>query len=327
MISVAMTTYNGEKYIIEQLQSMYDQSRKIDELIICDDGSDDQTIERIHAFQRSHSDMKIRLVRNQKNLGYRCNFKKAMSLCEGDYVFLCDQDDRWQSEKVASMLLQMQKHPEIMVLASSFTFMDAEGKPIEVKPLRGFSNNNTYTRTVAPDALVEVRFEEFLAHNYFQGCSLCLTKAIKEEVVAHFSTKIHHDWLINLTAAKYQGMYFWNHPLFYYRIHEHNTIGTPAVNYNKWKRLKETNTLDVRIKLAQEVLDVLEALQESDPKFCERPEVEFQQRKEWHQKHIEYLSGHQLLKLISQNRSPYYGQLKTRNARMMDILFILQNKL
>ena len=86
MISVAMTSYNGEKYIEEQIESILNQTVKIDEIIIVDDGSIDGTIDLIKKYD-------VTLVQNEKNIGYKENFKKAMSLCHGDIIFLCDQDD------------------------------------------------------------------------------------------------------------------------------------------------------------------------------------------------------------------------------------------
>ena len=85
MISVAMTSYNGEKYIQKQLDSILNQTLKVDEIIICDDGSTDRTVEILKQYP-------VTLYQNEKNLGYRLNFKKAMELCSGDFVFLCISD-------------------------------------------------------------------------------------------------------------------------------------------------------------------------------------------------------------------------------------------
>ena len=98
MISVAMTTYNGEQYIKEQLTSIIHQSRQVNEIIICDDCSKDHTPEIIQSFQNQYKDINIKLYINEKNVGYRDNFKKAISLCSGDYIFISDQDDIWKKE-------------------------------------------------------------------------------------------------------------------------------------------------------------------------------------------------------------------------------------
>ena len=88
MISVAMTTYNGALYLKKQLDSILFQTMAIDELIICDDGSSDETKEIIQDYQKKYP--QIHFYENKENLGYKLNFKKAMDLCCGDYIFLCD---------------------------------------------------------------------------------------------------------------------------------------------------------------------------------------------------------------------------------------------
>lgn len=98
-ISIAMATFNGARYLQEQLDSFVAQSRLPDELIICDDGSEDETISIIEEFSK-RAPFAVRLTKNPKNLGFIKNFEKALSLCTGDLIFLSDQDDVWFPEKV-----------------------------------------------------------------------------------------------------------------------------------------------------------------------------------------------------------------------------------
>ena len=218
MISVAMTTYNGEKYICEQIESILNQSMKVDEIIVCDDGSSDSTIELLKKYP-------VKVVQNDVNLGYRLNFKKAMELCSGDYIFLCDQDDIWLPNKVEEMMRMMKTHSNMHVLSSSFIYIDDKNQQIQMKVDKSRSNNNLYCRPVEKDSLYRVNFLDYLAMNYFQGCSLLLDKWIKNLVLEHYSTDIEHDYLINSIAASYNSMYFYNKPLFQYRLHEKNSIG------------------------------------------------------------------------------------------------------
>ena len=101
-ISVAVATYNGAKYIQEQLQSFLVQSRLPDELVVCDDGSNDTTIEILERFKIIAPFM-VRIFQNDENLGHEKNFGKAIDLCEGDVIFLCDQDDVWFPHKLATV--------------------------------------------------------------------------------------------------------------------------------------------------------------------------------------------------------------------------------
>lgn len=92
-ISVAMTTYNGSKYIIKQLDSLKNQSRKIDELVICDDCSTDNTVELVNDYIKSNNLEGWNMYSNENNLGFINNFKQAIKKTTGDIIFLCDQDD------------------------------------------------------------------------------------------------------------------------------------------------------------------------------------------------------------------------------------------
>lgn len=98
-ISIAMATYNGAKYLREQLDSLAAQTQPPYELVICDDGSTDTTLEIARQFA-AEATFPVRVYRNETNLGYADNFLKAASLCEGDWVAFCDQDDVWLPHKL-----------------------------------------------------------------------------------------------------------------------------------------------------------------------------------------------------------------------------------
>ncbi len=99
-ISVALCTCNGEKFLREQLDSILGQTRSVDEIVICDDASTDSTVEIIRSFLPRAP---IRLTINSQRLGVTENFARAISLCSGGIIFLADQDDRWQADKVATL--------------------------------------------------------------------------------------------------------------------------------------------------------------------------------------------------------------------------------
>lgn len=322
MISVAMTTYNGERYIKDQLDSILNQSLAVDEIIICDDGSRDETVKIIKEYEDKYPEV-IHLYENESNLGYRLNFKKAMSLCSGDYIFLCDQDDVWKHKKVEQMLAKMQEMPQIQVLATSFTYIDQKGERKPVMPERGKSNNNLYLKEVPKGACVKVTFEEYYNHNFFQGCALLLRRDLKNQVVKHFSTQVAHDYLINFTAAMQDAMYFWNVSLFYYRLHEKNTIGVQKTNMNFLEKMRTRNKLETRTILAVDGRQMLLALRESNPEFYNRKRKYYDEKIKFYGKHIEYLEGRKLIKLLGQMRSPYYGEIKKLKNKGMDLLYVL----
>ena len=128
-ISVAMATYNGARYLREQLKSFSTQSRLPDELIVCDDLSDDQSIEILTDFA-SKAGFEVKVYRNKTRLGLTKNFEKAISLCTGQLVFLSDQDDFWFDTKLEVMERIFNSNPSIMVAIHDQEIADAALKPI-----------------------------------------------------------------------------------------------------------------------------------------------------------------------------------------------------
>lgn len=124
-ISIAMATYNGEKYLQEQLNSFVAQPRQPDELVVCDDGSSDATVEILRRFAVS-APFEVSIHENESNLGYAKNFEKAMSLCSGDIVFLSDQDDVWLENKLAEVEQAFLRNPDKLVVINDQLITDGE---------------------------------------------------------------------------------------------------------------------------------------------------------------------------------------------------------
>ena len=130
-VSVCMGIYNGEKYIEEQLDSILRQTRRAEEVILCDDCSTDRTVEIVRLFiERNGLQESWRLYCNGENRGYPGNFYYVMGLCAGDVVFLADQDDIWAETKLERMCAVLEAHSEADVLACKFGLMDGEGERI-----------------------------------------------------------------------------------------------------------------------------------------------------------------------------------------------------
>ena len=110
MISVCMATYNGEKYIKEQLSSILSQLSEKDEIIVSDDSSTDKTVEIIESFQ----DKRIKILKNNKFRQPNLNFENALKYSKGDIIFLSDQDDVWIENKVEIILNQLKKYDLIV---------------------------------------------------------------------------------------------------------------------------------------------------------------------------------------------------------------------
>lgn len=222
-ISVAMTTYCGERYVLQQLQSLLDQERKPDEVIILDDCSKDATAEIVETFIANNNLNNWFFQVNECNLGYVNNFRKALQMTTGDLVFTCDQDDVWYPQKLSHIQRCFEENPQICALACNFNAIGSDGQPIDQAlarlPREGLQKTGI-------DGLYTVDQGASLYSNIAQGCACAYRRELVREYCDLPSTApMPHDWALNLLAYNRKGLYFLDTPLFGYRIHESNTIG------------------------------------------------------------------------------------------------------
>lgn len=206
MISVCMATYNGEKYIRQQLDSILPQIGPDDEIIISDDGSTDGTIEII----QSMDDGRIRLIDGPHKGSPVPNFEHVLSAAKGDIIFTADQDDLWQPHKVSIMLQHLQ-YADCVV--SDCHVIDSEGAIVSDS---FFQINHTK----------EGKWHNLLIHNGYLGCCMAFKKDILEKALPFPPNTPQHDiWIGNVAAFKYS-MVFIHDKLIDYRRHSGNASPT-----------------------------------------------------------------------------------------------------
>lgn len=229
-ISVAMTTYNGAKYIISQLDSLMNQKRSIDQLVICDDCSNDETVDLIRNYFQSKSFDGLTLRINDKNQGYIKNFYQAISLCEGELIFLCDQDDIWHQDKIELMEEQFLKKQKIVALNTSFIKIDSDGEPFIDQQMDSKNNYGLLSFPLEQGQLANIPFEQVIWRNVSPGCTMAFRSSLKVFYLENATDSSPHDWEINLFAALFDGLYFLNKKTTDYRIHSSNTLGMSVGN-------------------------------------------------------------------------------------------------
>lgn len=215
MISVALCTYNGEKYIEEQINSILMQTVPVDEIIVCDDGSTDSTIEKVKEIQgKSRAGQKIKVFANKPNLGVTKNFEKALSLCEGDIIFLSDQDDIWLDNKVELMLDVFNNNEDCQLIFTDATLVDANGTDIG-RGLWDLTN---------PPRKEKYEIQDFLGLRFVTGATVALRKELLKHTMPIPECWIHDAWLAS-NAAVYGSVRSIDQRLIKYRQHEKNVIG------------------------------------------------------------------------------------------------------
>lgn len=221
MVSVIIATYNGEKYIGEQLRSVLSQTVPADEVLICDDGSSDGTVATVNRFIEENSCRHWKMSINNQNKGYCKNFLEACAKASGDIIFLCDQDDVWHNDKIEKMVSVMDSHPEISALCCSCDCIDGNGAKIPTP-------QNIGTVFEGDDGSIEYFTpERFVGRSFIRGCSVCFRRELLSYIVPmELKGLLSHDWLITFTAALTKKCAVYNKVLMSYRCHgENNSFG------------------------------------------------------------------------------------------------------
>lgn len=234
-LSVAMCTYNGEKYIKSQIDSILNQTISIDEIIICDDGSNDTTLEIISQIQQQYP-TKIFLYKNATNLGSSKNFEKAITLCTGDYIFLADQDDLWKEYKVEKTLVIFDQNPKAEGVFSNADIID--------------SNDNLIPNLTIWDSVFFLEKELPKPIDFFNvvskngnivtGATLCIRNNVKHFITS-FEDDVLHDEKIATLLILRDSLYYSTENLISYRIHGKQQVGMKnmhkIVTKNRLKRI------------------------------------------------------------------------------------------
>lgn len=234
-ISVVMTTYNGEKYLLEQLESLRNQTLKIDEVIIMDDCSTDETPRLIRKYITDNKLNGWKLIENQTNQGWKKNFKLGFDSATGEYIFPCDQDDIWHLDKVQKMTECMERHPEIELLAANYeTFFSEKDEG------HGSKLYAAKSRTMKSDGGIEIlRMDPKWPYINRPGCVFCFTKSFYDSILDKWDTKYPHDAILWRFARMDNALGILNYPVIDFRRHGDNA--TSEENRTKESRIKTFN--------------------------------------------------------------------------------------
>ena len=239
--SVALCTYNGEKYLRQQLESLVCQTKLPNELVVCDDGSTDGTVKILEEFKKK-SPFELRIYVNNKNLGPSKNFEKAIRLCKGDIIFLCDQDDIWLPYK-------LEKIENIFKVRSDIGYIFSDALVVNENMVsKGYTmwNRLNFTKKEIEKFNKGLQLPILLKHNVVTGATL----AIKKDVVKHFlpipRIWIHDAWIaLSLSCTDIRG-YALQDNLIKYRQHPRQVIGGEKISlFKKIKQLSIQNLKDI----------------------------------------------------------------------------------
>jgi glycosyltransferase involved in cell wall biosynthesis len=241
-ISVAMCTFNGERFLGSQLESIAAQERQPDELVICDDGSSDGSCGVVREFA-ARVPFPVRLVVNTENLGVTKNFEKAISLCEGSIIALADQDDVWYRQKLKRLELSFTVSNATVAAFSDADLVDEESRPLNARLWGSFSFGRREQTKFRNHGAVQI----LAKRNVVTGATLAFRKEYFEVLAPLYD--VHDAWMAFLLAAS---GYFEAIPerLMQYRRHANQQLGPGAVTWQeRLARIKRIDTSFYRKEL------------------------------------------------------------------------------
>lgn len=216
---VALCTYNGGKYLNEQLESILSQTKKPDAIVICDDCSTDETWNILNRFKRSSS-IPVEIVRNATQQGVVKNFERAMKFLDADIIFLCDQDDIWLPDKIATIYPFFLSSPEIGLVFTNAVLIDAEGNNLGSSLFEELQLSQEEEQSITCGKA----FYTLCRRNIITGATAAFRRSLLSVAVPFSETCLHDEWL-GLIAASMGGVVQLHNSTIKYRQHGNNLIG------------------------------------------------------------------------------------------------------
>ncbi len=229
-ISVAMCTYNGEKFLKEQIDSILCQNYPVNEIVVCDDGSKDNTLELLNQYKKENPIL-FNINVNKENLKSIKNFEKAISLCTGDVIFLADQDDIWHKNKTEIITSFLTENENVSVVCTNANAIDENSKFLE----NNFVMWDVFSKFIKnkPDQY----YFNFIVEkgNFATGATIAFKKEIVEKIIPiPVIDNYYHDEWIALIASCQDKMKFIDEKLINYRIHSNQQVGGQAFNKSEY---------------------------------------------------------------------------------------------
>lgn len=259
-ISVAIATYNGARYIRKQVESIINQTLRVNEIVISDDGSSDDTLKIISEISESSesSGIDFIILTDNPRHGFCGNFEHAISHCTGDYIFISDQDDIWLENKVEKIMDTFEKNDSLLLVFHDGLLIDKDDNYIDaVFSTYSFSEGKLSR---------EVLLEKAVSTPMCRGMVMCITKDLLKTALPFPAISGFHDQWIFFCAICKDGVFYLDEKLTLYRLHPNQTSGGNIVNRmgfeNRIHRIKQKIVHYTNLKESQDILTLGLAMKE-----------------------------------------------------------------
>jgi len=311
--SVALCTYNGEKYIKEQIDSLLNQSVSVDEIIIVDDVSTDRTMDIIKEYQSKI----IKIYQNNENIGFVKNFQKAISLANGEIIFLCDQDDIWSNKKVERITDVFRRLEQVQFVFSDASVIDEKGNII-TESLFGTDKYKSIKLANNRSSI------EVFNNINIKGCLSAIRQQLKNLVFPVGALWGHDHWLA-MNAFLIEGLYYVDERLIQYRRHSgHYGVDATFLTNNR----NDESLISILERRNKKLLELTNSIRELELNINEQKKIQLHQYIEALSLRINmlrYASFQSLLELV---RRKYYNlYFKGYKTFLKDIFRYVKTKI
>jgi glycosyltransferase involved in cell wall biosynthesis len=238
-ISVALIVYNGAKYLRIQLDSILAQTHKVDEIIICDDASYDNTKEILEEYKNKHPNLFF-IHYNTKNIGPTKNIEKAIKACTGELILLADQDDYWEAHKVETIIKYLEQNPNMNGVFTNGSLINSKGKLDNNYALWDIMSFPYKTIKNKTELNSNLKLYINTVENAVTGATLAIRNNLPflKQPFPIIKNLVHDRWLaINLAENNSLGIL--EEKLIRYRIHSAQAIGGMTENIEKFIELND----------------------------------------------------------------------------------------
>ena len=264
-ISILLSTYNGEKYLKEQLDSLFSQSYKDFEIIARDDGSSDETINILKSYN-------IKILDTDKNLGAKLSFSTLLNYAvkntDAEYFMFCDQDDIWKSDKIEKTINMMKELEKTNSNLPLLVHTDLEVVDEKLNVL-----NKSFWKYEKRDPSLN-SINRLIMQSTVTGCTMMINRKLAELSLPVSENSIMHDWWISMVASSFGKIAYLEESTISYRQHSSNDTGSKkfglslilrkAINFLFYDELYKH--LDRNINQAKSFLNQYESLLDTDTK-------------------------------------------------------------
>ncbi len=294
-VSILLASYNGSKYIEEQLESIRKQTYSATEVIIKDDASVDNTCKIVQDFIWKYNlHDRWKLVCNSENQGWKKNFVDGLNYVHGDYIFFCDQDDIWNKYKIEKSIEKFEINSEIELLATNYRVIKSD------------TSRSWINQKKADGMVTKYNAGNRFLYVLYPGCTYCIKKELLPLYKVFWKESIPHDAFVWHFAHMRGSLYIYNDEMIDYRRHK-NTVTGKSIN-NREERLKEIKYLDAILRYYKE---------DENYYSCHKKNIE--EAEKWLINRYKGLSGEAPLRILQNYQYiSYYWSWKTF---IMDILY------